>query len=115
MPRRKNQNLTPDEARIKRAIAAYHGYTQSRGRGAKVEGSALALDLALITGDAIVVSIDPDDRQVLAVWLATLTPPAHLAELVEALAAELAYGLEAEAPRPPSPPATDGSINTLEG
>lgn len=111
---RKNQNLAADEARRLREIAAYHGYTASSGPYAG-QGSAFALTLALVTGDAIVISIDPDDRQALAAWLATLAPPPHLAELVEALAAELAYGLE-EAPPPSSPaPAPGGPINTLEG
>lgn len=115
MTRRKNANLTISEARAKRALAAHHGYTQTRGQGAGVEGSALALDLAIIHGDVAVVSLDPDDRQALAAWLLEQAPPAHLAELIEGLAADLVYGLAvAETGEAPGPP-TSGPINTMEG
>ena len=113
--RRKNQNLTPDEARRLQEIAAYHGYLQPRGPG-KGQGSTLALTLHLVAGDVATTSIDPDDRQALAAWLREQAPvaPAHLAELVRDLAADLVYGLEGPAEAAAAGEG-EGEINTLEG
>lgn len=113
---RPNQNLTKSEAAILREIAAHHGYAASTGphRG---QGSALALQLAVITGDVVIVSIDSEDRRLLADWLTRQaeTAPAPLAALIGDLAADLAYGLVALPPLPPGDGGDVGSINTLEG
>ena len=111
---RKNQNLTPDESRHFRAVAEHHGYTASTGPYAG-QGSTFALQLAIITGDVALTSIDPDDREALAAWLREVAPsaPAHLVELVGDLADDLVWGLEA--PEPTSPAPGEGPINTLEG
>jgi hypothetical protein len=91
---RKNQNLSRDEAARLREVAEYHGITASTGPYVG-KGSAFALQLAIINGDAAIISIDPDDRQALAAWLneQAAAAPAHLTELVQALVAELVYGL----------------------
>ncbi len=114
MPRRKNQNLTPDETRALQQIAAYHGYLQPRGPG-RGQGSILALTLRLVAGDVATTSIDPDDRQALAAWLREQTPPAHLAELVQDLVDDLVWGLARSAPADAASGAETGPLNTLEG
>lgn len=113
---RRNQNLSREEAARLRDIAEYHGITAPTGPYAG-KGSGLGLQLAIITGDLAIVSIDPDDRLALAVWLDTQveTAPSYLADLVRDLAAELRYGIE-----PPEPTATPGEpsddpINTMDG
>lgn len=111
---RKNQNLTPDEAAVLRAHAERHGLTASTGPYAR-QGSAFALQLAIITGDVALTSIDPDDRAALARWLREQTPPAHLVELVAELADDLEYGAAAAEPPRAVEPTSAGSINTLEG
>lgn len=89
---RKNQNLTPGESAVLRALAEHHGITAGSGPYAG-QGSVFALQLALAHGDLALVSLDPDDRQALAAWLLEQDAPAHLAELVAGLAADLVYGL----------------------
>ena len=65
---RKNQNLTPAEAAIKRQIAASHGYTISRGPRTG-EGSALQLDLAIISGEVATLLIGEEDRRAVCRWI----------------------------------------------
>lgn len=109
--RRKNQNLAPDEAAILREIAAYHGYEQSRGEG-KGRGSTFALMLAIVHGDAQVVSFDEDELRIVVSWLEE-----HGAALNGRIG-ELAAQLGVRLPRweeGKSLPATEGDINTLDG
>lgn len=116
MPRR-NQNLTREEAAVLRRLAERHGLTAASGPYAG-QGSAVALQLALIAGDVAVVSLDPDDRQAVARWLEAQAPaaPAHLIELLQELAAELVYGLDAAGGAVGSSAEEHGGeINTLEG
>lgn len=103
--RRSNDNLTREESAIKRRIAAYHGYTQSRGRQAG-EGSAFALDLAIINGDVQTASLEPEELALVVPWLAAqaadlaATNPA-LAEALEGLANQLGQALASPVELPP--------------
>jgi hypothetical protein len=67
-PRRRNQNLTPTETTIKRQVAAAHGLRISRGQHFG-EGSALQLDLAIITGKIATLMLDAEGRQALIDWI----------------------------------------------
>ena len=93
---RRNQNLTPDEAARLRAIAAYHGYKQSRGRGAKEQGSVLGLTLAVVDGEVATVQIDHDELRPLIDWLraqAETQRDVPIGETITSLADQLAATL----------------------
>lgn len=67
-PRRRNQNLTPAEATVKRQVAAGHDLRISRGKHAG-EGSALQLDLGIINGTIATLMLDADSRKAVIDWI----------------------------------------------
>jgi hypothetical protein len=112
---RPNQNLTAKESAILRSIAAHYGFLQTRGRSAGVEGSAFALQLAIVHGDAQVVSFDRDRLRLLIAWLGQEAGhDAAPSKTIRKLAAQLAHTLPAPVEVPP-PTGEPGPINTLEG
>lgn len=91
MPR-SNQNLSKDEAAILRGIAAYHGYEASSGPHTG-QGSAFALQLAVIHGDVQTVSLEPEELAIVVPWLrqqAEALPEGALQEALMGLADQLA-------------------------
>jgi len=68
MSRRRNQNLTPKEAKIKRHVAATHKLIISRGPYAN-QGSAFQLDMSIITGRIATLMLDAKIRDLVIDWI----------------------------------------------
>jgi hypothetical protein len=113
---RKNQNLTPAEAALLREIAAYHGHIAVSGPYAG-QGSALALQLAIIVGEVQLVSLEEDELALVVPWLraqADALPDGVLRDALLGIAYGLALVLPAATESGP-PSGEGGPIDTLEG
>lgn len=79
-----------------REIAEYHGYKQTRGKGAGEQGSVFALQLAIVNHEVATVQIDHEELRPLITWLreqASAQGGTVLGETIASLADQLAVAL----------------------
>lgn len=96
-----------------REIAAYHGYTQSRGETAG-QGSTFAFTLAIIHGDVQTTSFDEDELRRIVPWLEQHSDA--LGGMIGELAAQIGTRLTTLPEMPTGDPsASVEPIDTLDG